>query len=47
MMVSAMFRALSKALSCKDMGSDFMFLRVRVNSVNPRRNKSSASFRPI
>jgi hypothetical protein len=42
-----MFRALSKALSSRDTGSDFMFLRVRVNSVNPRRNKSSASFRPI
>src|SRR5919107_1222617 len=27
MMVSAMFRALSKALSCSDRGSDFMFLR--------------------
>src|SRR3954462_2480804 len=39
MMVSAMFRAFSKALSCKDMGSDFMFLRTRVNSVRPRRNR--------
>src|SRR3954449_4657385 len=39
MMVSAMFRALSKALSCKDMGSDFIFLRTRVNSVRPRRNE--------
>jgi len=45
MMVSAMFRAFSKALSCSDRGSDFMFLRTRVNSV--RRNRSSASFRPI
>ena len=45
--VSAMFRALSKALSCRDMGSDFMFLRTRVNSVSPRRNRSSASFWPI
>src|SRR3954464_7279368 len=47
MMVSAMLRALSKALSCKDRGSDFMFLRTRVNSVRPRRNRSSASFWPI
>ena len=39
--MSAMFRAFSKALSCKDMGSDFMFLRTRVNSVSPRRNRSS------
>ena len=45
--VSAMFRAFSKTLSCKDMGSDFMFLRTRVNSVSPRRNRSSASFWPI
>src|SRR3954469_14583445 len=43
--MSAMFRALSRALSCSDRGSDFMFLRTRVNSV--RRNRSSASFRPI
>src|SRR4051794_20739553 len=43
--MSAMFRAFSKALSCRDMGSDFMFLRTRVNSV--RRNRSSASFWPI
>src|SRR3954452_1158030 len=42
---SAMFRALSKALSCKDRGNAFMFLRTRVNSV--RRNRSSASFLPI
>src|SRR3954452_9494728 len=47
MMVSAMFRAFSKALSCSDRGSDFMFLRTRVNSVSPRRNRSSASFWPI
>jgi hypothetical protein len=40
-----MFRALSKALSSSDMGSDFMFLRV--NSVRPQRNRSSASFLPI
>jgi hypothetical protein len=26
---------LSRALSCRDMGSDFMFLRMRVNSVSP------------
>src|SRR3954470_6080677 len=45
--MSAMFRALSKALSCKDRGSAFMFLRTRVNSVSPRRNRSSASFWPI
>src|SRR3954462_7621214 len=43
--MSAMFRALSRALSCRDRGSDFMFLRTRVNSV--RRSRSSASFRPI
>src|ERR687898_768418 len=47
MMVSAMFRALSKALSCSYRGSDFMFLRTRVNSVSPRRTRSSASFWPI
>src|SRR4051812_22746227 len=45
LILSAMFRAFSRALSCKDMGSDFMFLRTRVNSV--RRNRSSASFWPI
>src|SRR5215213_10319379 len=45
--MSAMFRALSKALSCSDRGNDFMFLRTRVNSVRPRRNRSSASFWPI
>src|SRR6185295_15303882 len=44
MMVSAMFRALSRALSCSDRGSAFMFLRTRVNSVRPRRNRSCASF---
>src|SRR3954469_2866816 len=43
--MSAMFRALSKALSCSDRGNAFMFLRTRVNSV--RRNRSSASFWPI
>src|SRR3954463_14184068 len=42
---SAMFRALSRALSCSDRGNAFMFLRMRVNSV--RRNRSSASFWPI
>src|SRR3954467_11990733 len=45
LILSAMFRAFSKTLSFKDMGSDFMFLRTRVNSV--RRNRSSASFWPI
>src|SRR3954463_10245916 len=45
LILSAMFRAFSKALSCSDRGSDFMFLRMRVNSV--RRNRSSASFWPI
>src|SRR4051812_40506684 len=35
MMVSAMFRALSKALSCRDRGSDFMFLRTRVEQRQP------------
>src|SRR3954454_1683575 len=45
--MSAMFRALSKALSCSDRGSAFMFLRMRVNSVSPRRNRSPASFCPI